>query len=112
MNDLEHQPKGVLDYLTIITDTWFKWLGWVVIAAALNTIGVKNDNTLIKIIVRISEFWLFLYAWIGLEYLADNYLPRPSRLPKPIVHIFTMLVAMIPFLVVFFLSAVFENEFK
>ena len=86
---------------------WFQWIEWVTLTAAMWAVAEKTGSVLVRIIAIISAAIVFFKAWYTMEQLADNWLPNPSKLPKWLVFVLTMLVALIPFFVMHFLAKVF-----
>ncbi len=86
---------------------WFQWVEWVMLTAAMWAVAEKTGSVLVRVIAILSAAIVFFKAWHTMEQLADTLLPSPSTLPKWLVVVLSMLVALIPFFVIHFLAEVF-----
>lgn len=86
---------------------WFEWVEWVTLTAAMWAIAEKTGSVLVRIIAIVSVAMVFFKAWLTVEQFAENWLPNPSKLPKWLVFLLSILISLVPIFIMHLLAEVF-----
>jgi len=89
--------------------TWFKWIEWVTLTAALWVVAEKTGSVVVRLVAVFSGGIVFFAAWWSLERIAEEVLPKPSTLPRLVVVALTAILALIPFFVMHFIAEVIRG---
>ena len=97
-----------------IDQFWFEWLEWVTITAAIWAVGRKSGSIIVTVVAFFSAALLFFKAWITCERVLAKHIwsitHHISNKNRPILFwFFILVIASIPFAVVFFLGEVFTS---
>jgi hypothetical protein len=109
METSNQAEKTSRHYLEQFSESWFKWMGWVIIVAVFHTAGERSEVWIVQGVAWLSSLMFFVLAWLTLEDYAVKLLPPPRKLPTGIVWLVTFIIASIPFVLIFFLTSIFKG---
>lgn len=93
-------------------EKWFSWIEWVTLTAAIWAIGENGKSLIVLCVAYLSAIIVMANAWASFDRFVDNKFPKPSVLPKAIMHILSMIVSIFPLLVMYFVGITIQSFLK
>jgi|GEM_PF-5072368 len=88
---------------------WFQWVEWVTLTAALWAIAEKSGSIIVRLFAMFSVLVVFFAAWFSTDKFASEILPQSNTLPRSVVAVLALLVALVPVIAMQFIAEVIQG---